>query len=135
MKSAGVIPASWSPQLLSAARIVIAFLYMSHGLQKLFAYPGDGTGHTVALGSIFGAAGIIETFGGGLILIGLGTRFAAFVCCGEMAVAYFMFHASGGFWPILNHGEIVVAFCFFFLYVAAAGPGPWSVDAAMSKAD
>ena len=130
---AGIIPASWSPRLLSVARIVIAFLYMSHGMQKLFAFPSDGKAETVTLMTIFGAAGIIETFGGGLILLGLGTRWAAFICSGEMAVAYFMFHAPRSFWPILNHGEIVVAFCFFFLYVAAAGPGPWSVDAALMK--
>lgn len=122
----------WAPQLLSLLRIVTAFLYMAHGTQKLLAFPTgtgpDGTG-TVDLGTIFGAAGIIETVGGALLLLGLFTRPVAFIVAGEMAVAYFMFHAPRSFWPIMNHGEIVVAFCFIWLYISAAGAGPWSVDA------
>lgn len=129
----GIIPASWSPRLQSVLRIIVAFLYMAHGTQKLFAFPGDGKGETVALASIFGAAGIIETFGGALLLLGAGTRWVAFLCSGEMAVAYFMFHAPRGFWPIMNHGEPVVYFCFAWLFFAAAGPGPWSVDAMLAR--
>lgn len=121
----------WSPRLLSVLRIVTAFLYMAHGTQKLFAFPKgigpDGTG-TVDLGSIFGAAGILETFGGTLLLLGLFTRTVAFLAAGEMAVAYFMFHAPNSFWPLLNRGEIVVMFCFAWLYLSAAGGGPWSGD-------
>ena len=122
----------WASRLLSVLRIITGFLYMAHGTQKLFAFPTgvgpDGHG-TVDLGTIFGAAGIIETVGGGLLLLGLFTRPVAFIAAGEMAVAYFKFHAPGGFWPIMNHGEIVVAFCFIWLYISAAGAGPWSVDA------
>lgn len=122
----------WAPRLLSVLRVVTAFLYMAHGTQKLFAFPRgmgpDGTG-TVELGSLFGAAGIIETVGGALLLIGWFTRPVAFLVAGEMAVAYFKFHAPGGAWPLLNHGEIAVTFCFAWLYMSAAGGGPWSVDA------
>lgn len=121
----------WAPRLLSVLRIVTAFLYTTHGTQKLFAFPKgmgpDGTG-TVDLGTIFGAAGILETFGGALLLLGLFTRPVAFLAAGEMAVAYFMFHAPNSFWPLLNRGEIVVMFCFAWLYISAAGGGPWSVD-------
>lgn len=129
--------AAGSPRLLSILRIVAAFLYMAHGTQKLFAFPTgmgpDGTG-TATLASIFGAAGVIETFGGGLLLLGLFTRPAAFIAAGEMAVAYFKFHNPSGFWPLMNYGEIVVAFCFIWLYFSAAGGGPWSLDAAWRKA-
>lgn len=121
----------WASRLLSVLRIVTAFLYMAHGTQKLFAFPKgmgpDGTG-TVDLGTIFGAAGILETFGGALLLLGLSIRPVAFLAAGEMAVAYFMFHAPNSFWPLLNRGEIVVMFCFAWLYISAAGGGPWSVD-------
>ncbi len=134
MKQYGIVPASWAPYLLSALRIVAAFGYMSHGTMKLFAFPSSGPdAHPVALLSLFGAGGIIETFGGGLILLGLCTRPIAWLCAGEMAVAYFLFHAPNGFWPVLNHGEIVVAYCFLFLYLAAAGPGPISLDAKLGK--
>ena len=121
----------WAPRLLSVLRIVTAFLYTAHGTQKLFAFPKgmgpDGTG-TVDMGTIFGAAGILETFGGTLLLLGLFTRPVAFLAAGEMAVAYFMFHAPNSFWPLLNRGEIVVMFCFAWLHISAAGGGPWSVD-------
>ena len=124
--------AAWAPRLLSILRIVAAFLYMAHGTQKLFAFPTglgpDGTG-TAPLFSLFGAAGVIETFGGALLLLGLFTRPVAFLVSGEMAVAYFKFHAPNGFWPLMNHGDIVVAFCFVALYFSAAGGGPWSLDA------
>lgn len=133
MKSFGVVPTSWSPALLSLLRIVAGLSYMTHGTQKLFAFPTDGNAHTVALASLFGVAGIIETFGGGLLLLGLFSRAAAFLCAGEMAAAYFIAHAGHGFWPILNHGELPAVYCFVFLYIAAAGPGPWSLDAQLGK--
>jgi putative oxidoreductase len=134
MKQYGILPASWAPNLLSLLRIVAAFGYMSHGTMKLFAFPSSGPdAHPVALLSLFGAGGLIETFGGGLILLGLCTRPVAWLCAGEMAVAYFKFHAPNSFWPVLNHGEIVVAYCFLWLYIAAAGPGPISLDAKLAK--
>jgi putative oxidoreductase len=127
------IPASWAPPLLSVLRIVAVFLYMAHGTQKLFGWPADGPQQTVALMSLPGLAGVLETFGGLLLLLGLFTRPVAFLLAGEMAFAYFMAHAPRGFWPILNHGEVPVLFCFLFLYFAAQGPGPWSLDAARSR--
>jgi putative oxidoreductase len=131
---AGIIPASWSARLLSVLRIVAAFLFIAHGTQKLFGWPaGAEPQQTVALVSLPGLAGVLETCGGLLLLLGLFTRPLAFVLAGEMAFAYFMAHAPRGFWPILNRGELPVLFCFLFLYFAAAGGGPWSLDAARER--
>ena len=120
----------WSPVLLSVLRIVTGFLFMQHGGMKLLGFPGAGD-HKVELMSLMGFAGCLELIGGGLILIGLFTRPVAFILAGEMAFAYFMAHAPQGFWPLLNQGESAVLFCFVFLYLSAAGDGPWSLDRAM----
>jgi putative oxidoreductase len=122
------IPSSWAGRLLSLLRIVSGFLFMAHGTQKLFAWPADEPRATEPLLSLMGVAGLLETFGGLLLVLGLFTRPVAFLLAGEMAVAYFMAHAPRGFWPILNRGEVPVLFCFVFLYLAAAGGGPWSLD-------
>ncbi|MEP6574624.1 MAG: DoxX family protein [Gemmatimonadota bacterium] len=121
-----------APDFLSLLRIIAAFVFMQYGSAKLFAYPASlfPDGSTVHLASLLGIAGVLETFGGFLILVGLFTRPVAFVLSGEMAVAYFKGHAPNGFWTMLNHGEPAVLFCFLFLYLSAAGPGPWSLDAA-----
>ncbi|HEY3378327.1 MAG TPA: DoxX family protein [Armatimonadota bacterium] len=119
----------WAPYLLSLLRIVVAALFLEHGLQKLWGFPG-GTS-PVPLYSMAGAAGVIETVGGLLLLLGLFTRAAAFVLSGEMAVAYFMVHAPHSFYPVVNRGELAVLYCFVFLYFVFAGGGPWSVDAAI----
>lgn len=116
----------WSPRLLSVLRIVVGFLYMAHGTSKLFNYPGH-MGY-IPLFSLIGIAGILEVAGGWLILFGLFTRPVAFLLSGEMAFAYFIVHAQKGFWPLLNHGEPAVLYCFIFLYFAAAGGGPWALD-------
>jgi putative oxidoreductase len=129
----GPIPESWRPYLLSALRIVAAFLFVAHGTQKLFNFPAAAQAMTFPLTSLLGVAGLIELAGGGLLLLGLLTRPVAFLVAGEMAYAYFHAHAPGGFWPINNHGELAVLFCFIWLYIAAAGPGPWSVDAMISR--
>ncbi len=126
----GIIPASWSGPLLSVLRIVTGLLFLAHGTAKLLQWPmvemfKDG----VPIASLFGIGGIIEIVGGILIVIGLFTRLTAFVLSGMMAVAYFMFHAPAGFYPILNGGELAILYCFVFLYFAASGPGSWSVDA------
>ena len=120
--------ATWSPRLLSVLRIVTAFLFMAHGAQKLFGFPAAMQGGAPPLMSLFGVGGILEFFGGLLILLGLFTRPVAFILAGEMAVAYFMMHAPGGFWPLLNRGEGAVLYCFIFLYLVVAGGGPWSLD-------
>src|SRR5690348_3658386 len=101
-----MFPASWSPRFLSLLRIVAALSFASHGAQKLFAYPVTQPQPVATWFTLFWFAGVIETFGGSLMLLGLFTRPVAFILAGEMAVAYFMQHAPGGFWPILNRGEL-----------------------------
>ena len=123
------IPARWAPCLLSVLRIVVAFLFIAHGTQKLFGLPmGEAPRATVPLGSLVGVAGVLETVGGSMLLLGLLTRPVAFILAGEMAVAYFKVHAPQGFWPLLNRGESPVLFCFIYLYFAAAGGGAWALD-------
>jgi len=119
--------AKCSPHLLSVLRIIVALLFMQHGGQKLFGFPAPSPAE-FALFSLMGLAGILEFFGGLLILLGLFTRPVAFLLSGQMAVAYFMAHAPEGFWPVLNHGELAVLYCFIFLYLSLAGGGPWSAD-------
>jgi len=118
---------SWAPRLLSVLRIVAAFLFMSHGMQKLLGFPAP-LARSPELFSLIGLAGTLELFGGALLLVGLFTRPVAFILSGEMAFAFFMAHAPRGFWPLLNGGELAVLYCFLFLYLAAAGGGPWSLD-------
>ncbi len=111
-------------------RIVIGFLFFQHGYGKLFGtLPGATEASTpVALVSLIGLSGILEVFGGILILLGLFTRPVAFLLAGEMAVAYFYVHAHKGFWPVENGGELAALCCFVYLFLAAAGPGAWSLD-------
>ncbi len=116
----------YSPYLYALLRIVAGFLFLQHGLQKLFGWLGAKG--AVELMSQMGAAGIIEVVGGALIAIGLFTSPVAFIASGEMAVAYFQTHAPRGFWPIMNGGELAALYCFVFLYFAAVGSGRWSVD-------
>lgn len=129
----GPIPAAWGDRLLSVLRIVAAFLFMLHGTQKLFAFPVSEPRDPAALLSLMGLAGVLEVFGGFLLLLGLFTRPIAFVLAGEMAVAYFKSHAPQGFWPNLNRGELAALYCFLFLYLAAVGGGPWSLDAVLNR--
>ena len=118
---------TWTPRAQSVLRIVAAFLFMAHGLQKILGFPAARASE-VALLSLSGVAGLMELIGGALLLIGLFTRPVAFLLSGEMAFAYFMAHAPQGFWPLLNRGELSALYSFVFLYFAAAGAGPWSVD-------
>jgi putative oxidoreductase len=115
-----------SETVYGVMRIIVGFLFSCHGAQKLFGAFGAETqlGNPLML-----AAGIIEFFGGVLVAIGLQAGYAAFVASGQMAAAYFMAHASAGFWPIVNHGEMAVLYCFVFLYIATRGSGRLSVDA------
>ena len=124
---------AWSSRVLSILRIITALLFMQHGLMKLFQFPGPQPGVPEPLPMILVAAAWIEVVGGVLIAAGLFTRAAAFLCSGQMAVAYFMAHGAQGFWPALNGGELAVMYCFVFLYLVFAGPGPWSLDAIVRK--
>src|SRR5918996_5510297 len=110
----------------AAMRFVAGFLFLFHGLQKLFGMYG---GTQMGLTTLPGVAGVIELVGGTLVAIGLFTTPVAFICSGEMAVAYFMAHQPKGLWPIQNQGELAALYCFVFLYIAARGAGIWSVDA------
>lgn len=116
---------------LALLRIVTAFLYCCHGAQKLFGAFGGMGGHgaRAKFVSLMWIAGVLEFFGGLLIGVGLGTRIVAFLLCGEMAVAYFRQHFPQGLFPIHNGGELAVLYCFVFLYLVAAGPGAFSLDA------
>lgn len=125
-----------SSRVLSVVRVVVAFLFVTHGTQKLFGFPaapGSEPAPPLDLTSLTGAAGLIEVIGGTLLVVGLFTRPVAFLLCGEMAVAYFLRHAPKGFWPALNGGELAVLYCFIFLFFAAAGAGAWSLDALLSR--
>lgn len=116
----------WAPHALALLRIVAALLFIAHGTGKLLGFPD--LGFRPELFSLFGLAGVIETVGGVLLVLGLFTRPVAFILSGEMAVAYFMAHAPNGFFPILNQGESAVLFCFVFLFLVFSGPGAWSFD-------
>ncbi len=126
---------AWAPQLRSVLRIVAAFLFVQFGTAKLIAFPAAimPGGGTAPLGSLPGIAGLLESVGGALLLVGLFTRPVAFILAGEMAVAYFIGHAPHGFWPVLNQGHPAILFCFVWLYLSAAGAEPWSLDARRGK--
>jgi putative oxidoreductase len=118
----------FSPHALAALRIMAGLLFLAHGTVKLFGWPEvEGMGR-VPLASLAGIGGVIEFIGGALIALGLFTRIAAFIASGEMAVAYFLFHAPQSFYPIVNGGDAAILYCFIFLYLAVAGPGSFSLD-------
>ncbi len=119
--------AAWQPRVLSILRIVTAFLFMQHGAQKIFGFPAEQR-YPFDITSLSGVAGVLELFGGALLLIGLFTRPVAFLLSGLMAFAYFLVHAPQGFWPLNNAGELAALFSFVFLYIWTAGGGAWSVD-------
>jgi putative oxidoreductase len=125
----GIIPASWTGPLHAALRVVTGLLFLEHGTSKFFKFPlteyfKDG----VELFSLMGLAGTLEIAGGILIILGLFTRVTAFVLSGFMAAAYFIAHAPQSYFPLQNFGEAAIFFCFIFLYFAAAGAGPFSLD-------
>ena len=126
---------TWAPQLLSVLRIAAAFMFILSGSSKLFAFPVGmpPDGSTAKFMTQIWIGGVLEVFGGGLILLGLFTRPVAFILSGEMAVAYFQFHAPHGFWPTVNGGVAAALYCFVWLYFSAAGAGPWSLDAMRGK--
>jgi len=120
---------SWSPEILSVLRIVAGLLFLQHGCAKLLHVPYQAMFAHLPLMSLLGAQGVIELVGGGLLTIGLFSRPVAFIMCGDMAVAFFIAHFPRNWLPILNGGDLAVLFCFTFLYLWVAGPGPWSLDA------
>jgi putative oxidoreductase len=121
---------SFEPQFRSVLRIMAGFMFMLSGTSKLFAFPSAGPGHgSIELFSQMGLAGVLEAFGGGLLMLGLFTRPVAFLVAGEMAVAYFQAHLPRSFWPTMNGGVTAALYCFIWLYFSAAGAGPWSLDA------
>jgi putative oxidoreductase len=122
---------SWAPYFLSILRIVAAFAFFTYGTAKLFAWPAPmmPNGGTVPLVSLIGLAGTLEVVGGVLMFVGLFSRPVAFLLSGEMAYAYLAGHALRSFWPVVNQGTPALLFCFIWLYISAAGAGPWSIDA------
>lgn len=133
--TSNTVAASWAPRVLSVLRIMTGLLFLQHGIAKLFGFPPIPYFANLQLFSLLGLAGVLELVGSALIILGLLTRPVAFILSGEMAVAYFMSHAPKGFMPLVNQGELAILFCFVFLYLAFAGAGPWSADAAMRKAE
>ena len=123
--------AGWGPQTQSLLRIMAGAMFMLAGTSKIFAFPAGmpPDGGTAVFPSQVWIGGMLEVVCGALLLLGLFTRPAAFLMAGQMAVAYFQFHAPGGFWPTLNGGSSAVLYCFVWLFFSAAGPGPWSLDA------
>ena len=120
---------AWAPRILSILRMAAALLFMQHGTMKLLDFPPSGDSNETEIMSLSGVAGILELFGGALLLVGLYTRPVAFILSGLMAFAYFLAHAPRGFFPILNGGELAALYCFVFFYLAFAGGGAWSLDA------
>jgi putative oxidoreductase len=126
---ANPIPPQMASYALAALRIVAALLFIEHGTQKLFAFPiAPPGGAAPAMFTLYWFAGVLEIVGGLMVLVGFFTRPAAFVLSGMMAVAYFMAHFPRSPWPVANGGDAAILFCFVFLYLAAAGPGPLSIN-------
>jgi putative oxidoreductase len=120
--------ARFAPHALAALRIVAAALFLAHGLVKLVGFPVGAPPGEQPLVTLLGLAGVVETITGALMILGLFTRSAALIASGEMAVAYWLFHAPRGFYPVVNGGDAAILFCFVFLYIAVAGPGVLSLD-------
>lgn len=118
---------TWAPRMLSVLRIVTALIFFEHGTSKLLGFPPSEM--NPGFMSLSWIAGLLELVGGFLLILGLWTRPVAFVMSGEMAFAYWIAHAPQSPFPVLNGGDASILYCFVFLYIAAAGPGPWSVDA------
>lgn len=121
----------FSAPIYAMFRIVVGFLFMAHGLQKVFGVLGG----KIATSGLPLIAGYIELLGGLCVMIGLFTTVAAFICSGTMAAAYFIAHAKQGWFPIENRGELAALYAFTFLYIAAHGSGIWSVDALIFRRD
>jgi putative oxidoreductase len=126
--------AALAPRALSVLRLITGLMIIQHGMAKLLGFPVVASFANLNPLSLIGAAGFIELIGGALLIVGFQTRLVAFVVSGEMAFAYFMAHAPKSFYPLINGGTLAIMFCFTCLFLATAGPGPWSVDAATKRA-
>jgi putative oxidoreductase len=124
----------YTPQALAALRIATALIFMLHGTQKLFGFPAPPASGLPPAFSLYWIGAIMEAGGGLLILLGLFTRPVAFLLSGEMAAAYWMFHAPRNLYPTLNGGDASILYCFVFLLLVFTGPGAWSIDGARAKA-
>jgi putative oxidoreductase len=133
MESFNNMLARFEPMVLSIFRIVTGLLLFQYGCAKLLKFPVVPPFDKVEALSLYGVAGMFELVLGGLLILGLFTRCAAFVLCGEMAFAYFLGHFPKGFIPLLNGGNAAILFCFACLYLTCAGGGPWSLDAMRGK--
>jgi putative oxidoreductase len=125
--------AAWEPMVLSIFRIITGLVLFQFAVAKLLKYPAGTMFEKVEVQSLFGVAGIFELIFGGLLILGLFSRLAAFILSGEMAFAYFISHFPKGFFPLLNGGSLAIILCFACLYLACAGGGPWSLDAMRKK--
>ncbi|MBU1521399.1 MAG: DoxX family protein [Alphaproteobacteria bacterium] len=123
----------WQPEALAILRIVTGLTFLAHGVVKLFGFPEGAQPGQQEIATLMGLAGILETVGGGLIILGLFTRPTAFVLSGMMAVAYFMAHFPQNPYPAVNGGDAAILFCFVFLYFVTSGPGAWSLDGAKKR--
>lgn len=121
----------YSSYIYAILRMMAGLMFAMHGSQKLFGIPAGKS--PVPLASLMGVGGVLELVCGVLIALGFFASYAAFIASGEMAVAYFMMHASHGFLPIVNQGELAVIYCFLFLYIAARGSGVWSLDSNVGR--
>ena len=122
----------YTPEMLSVVRIMVALLFLAHGTAKLLGFPPSPHGEPAFI-TLMWIQGLIELLGAALLALGLFTRPVAFILSGNMAVAYFMGHASKGFFPLLNGGDAAILYCFIFLLLFVAGPGRWSVDAELTR--
>ena len=123
----------WQPAVLSLFRFITGLMLFQYGVVKILKIPASSSLAKVEIASLFGIAGCIELVIGGLLLVGLLTRLAAFILSGEMAFAYFIEHAKVSFFPVINGGTAAIMLCFGCLYLAFAGGGPWSLDAVLRK--
>jgi putative oxidoreductase len=126
--------AAWTPRALSVLRVITGLMIIQHGMTKIIGFPAVASFADLKPLSLIGVAGLIELTGGALLILGLLTRLAAFIVSGEMAFAYFIAHAPKSFYPLISGGTLAIMFCFTCLFLSTAGPGPWSVDAAMKSA-
>jgi putative oxidoreductase len=133
METISATMAAWAPRALSVLRIIMGLMIIQHGMAKLLGFPAIASFANLNPLSLIGIAGFIELIGGALLIVGLQARLAAFIVSGEMAFGYFIAHAPKSFFPLLNGGTLAIMFCFTCLFLASAGPGPWSADAAMKR--